>query len=220
MSFESVLQARDSARLYDHEVLPMVQTSAQRRTLMPTILMPNAKDLREVDLAACLLEERIVYFGTEVNNETANACVQQLVYLNAKDPKTPIQMYLNSPGGSVVDGMAIYDMMQRIEAPVHVTVAGMAASMGSIILSGGEKGHRKIMKHGEVLLHQPLGGARGPATDIQITAQRILKMKEQLIRVLAENCGQKYEKVLEDCDRDYWLDADEALEYGIVDSII
>jgi len=187
---------------------------------MPTILLPNAKDLREVDISACLLEERIVYFGTEVNNETSNACVQQLLYLQSQDGKAPIQMYLNSPGGSVVDGMAIYDTMQRITAPVHVTVAGMAASMGSIILSGGEKGERAIMKHGEVLLHQPLGGARGPATDIQISAQRILKTKEQLIRVLAENCSQEYEKVLEDCDRDYWLDADEALAYGIVDKVI
>jgi ATP-dependent Clp protease protease subunit len=187
---------------------------------MPTVLLPKAKEVREVDLAACLLEERIVYFGTDVNNDSSNACVQSLIYLAARDAKAPITMYLNSPGGSVVDGMAIYDTMQRIAPPVHVIVAGMAASMGSIILSGGAKGERAIMPHGEVLLHQPLGGARGPATDIQISAVRILKTKEQLIRLLAKNCGQKYEKVLEDCDRDYWLDAEEALAYGIVDKII
>ena len=187
---------------------------------MATVLLPKSADTREVALDACLLQERIVYFGTEVTNETANPCVQALLYLEAKDAKKPITLYLNSPGGSVVDGMAIYDTMQRISCPVHVIVAGMAASMGSIILSGGEKGERAIMKHGEVLLHQPLGGARGPATDIQISAQRILKTKEQLIRLLAENCGQTYEKVLEDCDRDYWLDADEALAYGIVDKIV
>ena len=186
----------------------------------PKILLRDAENLRAVDVPTKLLDERIVYFGTEVNQDTANACVQQLIYLNSADAQAPIHLHLNSPGGSVVDGMAIYDTIQRISAPVHCLVCGMAASMGSVILSGCEKGERAIMQHGEVLLHQPLGGARGPATDIQISAKRILKMKQQLLQLLADNCGQTYEKLQEDCDRDFWLDAEESLAYGIVDKIV
>lgn len=186
----------------------------------PRVLLPDAKDLKSVEITSCLLQRRIVYFGTEVNNETANACVQQLLYLESEDAKQPITLYINSPGGSIIDGMAIYDTIQRVRCPVHAVVAGMAASMGSVLLSGCEKGERAIMRHGEVLLHQPLGGARGPATDIQITARHIGRLKERLLTVLAENCGQPYEKLLKDCDRDLWLDADEAMEYGIVDKIL
>lgn len=184
-----------------------------------TVLQPKS-DLRPVDIDACLLEDRVVYCGTEVSSDSSNLLVKQLVLLNSRDSKAPITLYINTPGGSIVDGMAVYDTIQRIAAPVHAIVAGMAASMGSVILSGCEKGERRIMKHGEVLLHQPLGGARGPATDIQISAQRILKMKETLLRLLADNCGQPFEKLQEDCDRDYWLDAEESLAYGIVDEII
>ncbi len=173
-----------------------------------------------LDIPTRLLADRIVWFGEEVNNRTANRCVRQLTYLALEDSKKPITLYLNSPGGSIVDGMAVYDVIRRSPAPVHCIVSGMAASMGAIILSGCAKGHRKIFKHGEVLLHQPLGGARGQATDVEISAKRILKMKETLLKILAENCGQTYEKVAEDCDRDYWLDADEAKAYGIVDEII
>lgn len=188
--------------------------------MTPTVLLPDAKDLKSVDITAGLLENRVVFFGTEVTSETANAAVQQFLVLEARDPKAPITLYLNSPGGSVVDGMAIYDTIRRISCPVHCVVSGMAASMGSVILSGCEKGHRMIQPHGEVLLHQPLGGARGPATDIQISAQRILKMKQTLLQVLADNCGQPLEKLVEDCDRDYWLDAEEAVAYGICDGIL
>ncbi len=186
----------------------------------PKVLIENAENLKAFDLDSCLLQERTVFLGTEVSSESSNSMVKQLLYLESKDAKAPITMYINTPGGSIVDGMAIYDTMQRISCPVHGIVSGMAASMGSVIISGCEKGERSIMRHGEVLLHQPLGGARGPATDIQISAQRILKMKETLLRRLAENCGQTYEKLLADCDRDFWLDADESLAYGIVDKII
>ena len=186
----------------------------------PKVLLDDADKLKSFDLDSCLLQERTLFLGTEVSSESSNSMVKQLLYLESKDAKKPITLYINTPGGSIVDGMAVYDTIRRISCPVHAVVSGMAASMGSVILSGCEKGHRSIMRHGEVLLHQPLGGARGPATDIQISAQRILKMKETLLRVLAENCGQKYEKLLEDCDRDYWLDADESLAYGIVDKII
>ena len=186
------------------------------------ILIPKTKDTdyRELNLSSRLLLDRVIYFGTEVDNESANAIVQKLIYLQLEDAKKPITLYINSPGGSIVDGMAIYDTIRRASCPVHAIVAGMAASMGAVILSGCTKGERAIMAHGEVLLHQPLGGARGQATDVEISANRIIKMKRMLLTLLAENTGHTYEKLAEDCDRDYWLDADEALAYGIVDKII
>jgi ATP-dependent Clp protease, protease subunit len=186
----------------------------------PKVIMTRDGKPVVMDLSTRLLAERVVWFGEEVNNRSANRCVRQLTYLALDDAKKPITLYLNSPGGSIVDGMAIYDTIRRSPAPVHCIVAGMAASMGAIILSGCAKGHRRILKHGEVLLHQPLGGARGQATDIEISAKRILKMKEMLLRILSTNCNQPYEKVAEDCDRDYWLDADDAKAYGIVDEVI
>ncbi len=186
----------------------------------PEIIIENAKETKAFSLEAGLLQKRIVYIGTEISNTSSNAAVQQLLYLELEDPQAPITLYINTPGGSIVDGMAIYDTIQRVSCPVHAVVAGMAASMGSILLCGCEKGERAILPHGEVLLHQPLGGARGPATDIQISAQRILKMKKMLLQILADNCGQPFEKLEKDCDRDYWLDAEEALAYGIVDKIL
>ncbi|MEK7412061.1 MAG: ATP-dependent Clp protease proteolytic subunit [Planctomycetota bacterium] len=182
----------------------------------------TTKDGKKVvtDIATRLMTERIIWLGTDVNNRSANRIVRQLTFLALDDPKKPITLYLNSPGGSIVDGMAIYDTIKRSSAPVHCIVSGMAASMGAVILSGCAKGHRKILAHGEVLLHQPLGGARGQATDVEISAKRILKMKETLLQILAANCGQPFEKVAEDCDRDYWLDASEAKAYGIVDEIL
>lgn len=186
------------------------------------ILIPKTKDTdyRELSLSSRLLLDRVVYFGTEVDNESANTIVQQLLFLQLEDPKKPITLYINSPGGSIVDGMAIYDTIKRSTCPVHAVVAGMAASMGAVILSGCTKGERAILPHGEVLLHQPLGGARGQATDVEISANRIIKMKRMLLTLLAENTGHPYEKLVEDCDRDYWLDADEAKAYGIVDKIL
>jgi ATP-dependent Clp protease protease subunit len=186
----------------------------------PKVLAPKSKDLREVDLASRLLLDRIIYLGTEIDNSCANAMVQQFLCLQLDDAKKPITLYINSPGGSIVDGMAIYDMIQRSSCPVHAVVAGMAASMGAVILSGCTKGERAILPHGEVLLHQPLGGARGQATDVEISANRILKMKRRLLQILAKNTGHPYEKLVEDCDRDYWLDAEEAKAYGIIDKIL
>ena len=186
----------------------------------PKILMPKGTDGRPVDLLTRLYHDRIVWLGTEIDSDRANHCVQQLLCLQLQDPTKPITLYINSPGGSIVDGMAIYDCIKRSPCEVHAVVAGMAASMGAVILSGCTKGHRAILPHGEVLLHQPLGGARGQATDVEISAKRILKMKEILLRLLAENTGHPYEKLAEDCDRDYWLDAEDALAYGIIDKII
>lgn len=187
---------------------------------MTKVLLPEAKDKRLVDLDAVLLDERIVWLGTQVDHESSNAVVKQLTWLAKADPERPITLYINSPGGSVVDGMAVYDTIRRIPCPVHAVVSGMAASMGAVILSGCEKGHRAVMPHGEVLLHQPLGGVRGSATEIEISANRLLKTKETLLRILAENTGHTYEKLVHDCDRDYWLDADEAVAYGICDYIL
>jgi ATP-dependent Clp protease protease subunit len=186
----------------------------------PQVLVSKIKDTRAVDLPTRLFMDRIVYLGQAIDNTVANSLVQQLLALQLDDAKKPITLYINSPGGSIVDGMAIYDVIKKSPCPVHAIVAGMAASMGAIILSGCTKGHRSTLAHGEVLLHQPLGGARGQATDIEISAKRILKMKEMLMNILAENTGQKVEKVQEDCDRDYWLDADAAKAYGIIDKII
>jgi len=186
----------------------------------PQVLVSKIKDTRSVDLPTRLFMDRIVYLGQAIDNTVANSIVQQLLALQFDDAKKPITLYINSPGGSIVDGMAIYDVIKKSSCPVHAVVAGMAASMGAIILSGCTKGHRATLAHGEVLLHQPLGGARGQATDIEISAKRILKMKDMLLNILAENTGQKVEKVHEDCDRDYWLDAEEAKAYGIIDKII
>lgn len=186
----------------------------------PRVILPKAADQRAFEIESCLLGERKVFFGEQVDSQSAGALVQQLLYLEAQSGKEPVTLYINSPGGSIVDGMAVYDTIRHIACPVHAVVCGMAASMGAVILSGCEKGERSIMPHGEVLLHQPLGGSRGQATDIEISARRILKMKEMLLRILAENTGKDYETVLEDCDRDHWLDPQEAVDYGICDKIM
>ncbi len=186
----------------------------------PRVLAPRPTVMREVDLHSRLLLERIVFLGDAIDNLVANSIVQQLLALQLDDPTKPITLYINSPGGSIVDGMAIYDTIQCAKCPVHAIVAGMAASMGAVILSGCTKGHRGILPHGEVLLHQPLGGARGQATDVEISANRILKMKRTLLQILATNTGHSYDKLVEDCDRDYWLDAEQAKAYGIIDVLL
>lgn len=186
----------------------------------PKIQAPKGRDGRLVDLPSRLYMDRIVWLGSEIDASVSNSIVQQLIGLQLDDATKPITLYINSPGGSIVDGMAIYDTIRRSTAPVHCVVAGMAASMGAVILSGCKKGERAILPHGEVLLHQPLGGARGQATDIEISANRILKMKKTLLQILADNSGHPFEKLEEDCDRDYWLDAEEALAYGMVDKIL
>ncbi len=186
----------------------------------PKILIAKPKDTKDLDLVSRLLMDRIVYLGSEVYSDLANNIVQQLLYLQREDTSAPITLYINTPGGSIVDGMAIYDVIKKSPCPVKAVVAGMAASMGAVILSGCTKGERSILPHGEVLLHQPLGGARGQATDVEISANRIIKMKRMLLTILSENTGHPYEKLVEDCDRDYWLDADDAKAYGIIDKII
>jgi len=156
----------------------------------------------------------------EVNDVTASLVVAQLLYLEAQDPDKDIQFYINSPGGSITSGMAIYDTMQYIKADVSTICIGMAASMGAFLLSAGTKGKRMALPNAEVMIHQPSGGSRGQATDIQIQAERILKMKQNLNKILAENTGKSIEQIERDCERDYFMSAQEAVEYGILDKVI
>jgi ATP-dependent Clp protease protease subunit len=166
------------------------------------------------------LEQRKVFLWGEVHDKSAKEITNRLLYLEATDPGKEITFYINSPGGVITSGMVIYDTMQMISSPVSTVCMGMAASMGSILLSGGAKGKRYIYPHGEVMIHQPSGGGQGTSADLEIMAVQILKAKELGAKILADNCGQSYEKVMKDFDRDYWMDAEESKKYGIVDQIL
>ena len=166
------------------------------------------------------LEQRKVFLWGEVHDKSAKEITNRLLYLEATDPGKEITFYINSPGGVITSGMVIYDTMQMISSPVNTVCMGMAASMGSILLSGGAKGKRYIYPHGEVMIHQPSGGGQGTSADLEIMAVQILKAKQLGAKILAENCGQSYEKVMKDFDRDYWMDAEESKKYGIVDQIL
>ena len=166
------------------------------------------------------IEQRKIFLWGEVHDKSARDITNRLLYLEAIDPGKEITFYINSPGGVITSGMVIYDTMQMISSPVSTVCMGMAASMGSILLSGGKKGKRYIFPHGEVMIHQPSGGGQGTSADLEIMALQIQKAKEIGAKILAENCGQTYEKVMEDFDRDYWMDAEQSKKYGIVDSII
>lgn len=166
------------------------------------------------------LEQRKVFLWGEVHDKSAKEITNRLLYLEATDPGKEITFYINSPGGVITSGMVIYDTMQMISSPVNTVCMGMAASMGSILLSGGAKGKRYIYPHGEVMIHQPSGGGQGTSADLEIMAVQILKAKQLGAKILADNCGQTYEKVMKDFDRDYWMDAEESKKYGIVDQIL
>ena len=166
------------------------------------------------------IEQRKIFLWGAVDDKSAKDITARLLYLEAIDPGKEITFYINSPGGMVVSGMVVYDTMQMISSPVSTVCMGMAASMGSILLSGGSKGRRFIFPHGEVMIHQPSGGGQGTSADLEIMALQIAKTKEMGAKILAENCGQTYEKVMKDFDRDYWMDAKESLAYGIVDGLI
>jgi ATP-dependent Clp protease protease subunit len=174
---------------------------------------------RSYDIYSRLLEDRVVFLNGEVNSQSANLVIAQLIFLEAKDPTKDISLYINSPGGSVSDGFAIYDTMNYIKCDVSTICVGMAASMGAFLLAAGAKGKRYALPNSEVMIHQPLGGARGQASDIQIQAEHILKLKKRLTKILAENSGQTVEKVAADCDRDYFMTAAEAKEYGLIDKV-
>ena len=175
---------------------------------------------RSYDIYSRLLRERIIFLGDEVNDATASLVVAQMLFLESEDPGKDINLYINSPGGSVTAGMAIYDTMNYIKCDVSTLCVGMAASMGAFLLAGGKKGKRFILPNAEVMIHQPSGGARGQATEIQIVAEKILQTKEKLNRILAANTGQPYEVVCRDTERDHYLTAEEACDYGLVDKVL
>jgi ATP-dependent Clp protease protease subunit len=175
---------------------------------------------RAFDIYSRLLKDRIVFLGGPIDEHTANLVVAQLLFLNSEDPKKDIHLYINSPGGVVTDGLAILDTMNHIRADVATYCVGMAASMGAVLLSAGTKGKRFVLPNAEVMIHQPHGGAQGQATDIEISAKRIIRMRETLAEILAKNTGQKIENIEKDSDRDHWMSAEEAKKYGIVDQIL
>ena len=189
-------------------------------SLVPYVIEQTSRGERSYDIYSRLLKERIIFLGEEVNETTASLTVAQLLFLEAEDPEKDIQLYINSPGGSVTAGMAIYDTMQYIKCDVSTICIGMAASMGAFLLAGGKKGKRMALPNAEIMIHQPLGGAQGQATEIEIAAKHILQTKQKLNQILAENTGKPYEVVAADTERDHWLDAQEALEYGLIDGII
>ncbi len=187
---------------------------------IPTVIDSDGKYERPYDIYSRLLKERIVFLSGEVNEDTATSVVAQLLFLESKDPSKDISLYINSPGGSVTAGMAIYDTMNYIKCDVSTICVGMAASMGAFLLAGGAKGKRYALPNSEIMIHQPSGGAQGQATEIEIAAENIIKTKKRLNEILAENTGKPVEQVAIDTDRDHYMSASEALEYGIIDRII
>ena len=188
--------------------------------LVPYVIEQNSRGERSYDIYSRLLKDRIIFLGEEINDATASVVVAQLLFLESEDPGKDIHMYINSPGGSVTAGMAIYDTMNYVKCDVSTTCIGMAASMGAFLLSSGAKGKRYALPNAEIMIHQPLGGAQGQATEIQIAAEHILKTKKKLNDILAANSGQPVEVVEKDTDRDNLMSADEAKEYGLVDQVI
>ena len=188
--------------------------------LVPYVIEQNSRGERSYDIYSRLLKDRIIFLGEEINDAVASTVVAQLLFLESEDPGKDIHMYINSPGGSVTAGMAIYDTMNYVKCDVSTTCIGMAASMGAFLLSSGAKGKRYALPNAEVMIHQPLGGAQGQATEIQIAAEHILKTKKKLNQILADNAGKPVEEVEKDTDRDNWLSADEAKEYGLIDDVI
>ena len=188
--------------------------------LVPYVVEQTNSGERSYDIYSRLLKERIIFLGEEVNNVTANLIVAQLLFLESEDPNKDISFYINSPGGSISDGMAIYDTMKYIKCDVSTICIGMAASMGAFLLSGGTKGKRYALPNAEIMIHQPSGGSQGQATDMKIVTEHILKTKARMNRLMAEHTGQPVEKVEADTERDNWMTAEEAKAYGLIDEII
>jgi len=188
--------------------------------LIPMVIEQTNRGERSFDIYSRLLKDRIVFLGGEINDDVANLVVAQLLFLEMENPDSDISLYINSPGGSVTAGMAIYDTMQYVKCDVSTICIGMAASMGAFLLASGAKGKRKILPNAEVMIHQPLGGTQGQATDIAIHAERMIRIKNRMNEILAQRTGQSLEKIKADVERDYFLTADAAKEYGLVDDII
>jgi len=188
--------------------------------LVPYVVEQTSRGERSYDIFSRLLKERIIIIGDEINQATASLVVAQLLFLAAEDPDKDINIYINSPGGSVTDGFAIFDTMNHIKPDVSTICVGMAASMGAFLLAAGTKGKRFALPNSEIMIHQPLGGAKGQATDIKIQAEQILKIKDKINHILSERTGQPLEKIQTDCERDFFMSADEAKEYGLIDAIL
>ena len=187
---------------------------------IPYVIEQTGRGERSYDIYSRLLKDRIIFLGSEVEDGVANSIVAQLLFLESEDPDKDIHLYINSPGGSVTAGLAIYDTMQYIKSPVSTICVGLAASMAAVLLAGGAKGKRLALPNAEIMIHQPLGGAQGQASDIEIRARNILKTKDRMNRILAQHTGQELEKVARDTDRDNYMTAEEALNYGLIDRVI
>ena len=190
------------------------------QSIVPMVIETSPRGERAFDIYSLLLKERIVFLGTPINDQVANLIIAQLLFLEREDPDKGINLYINSPGGVISSGMAIYDTMHLIKPEVSTICLGMAASMATILLSGGEKGKRYVLPNSTVHMHQPLGGAQGQASDIEIAAREIIRLQDKIRTMLAENAGQSYDKIARDTDRDYYLSAELAVEYSLVDEIL
>lgn len=189
-------------------------------SLIPYVIEQTSRGERSYDIYSRLLKDRIIFLGEEVNANSAAVVVAQLLFLEAEDPSKDIHLYINSPGGEITSGMAIYDTMRYIKCDVSTICIGMAASMGAFLLAGGTKGKRMALPNAEIMIHQPSGGSQGQATEIEIAAKHILRTKEKLNRILSDNTGKPYETVAADTERDNWMDAEEAKAYGLIDSVV
>lgn len=189
-------------------------------SMTPYIIEERQMNVAQMDVFSRLMMDRVMFLGTAIDDQVANVIQAQLLFLQSVDPKRDIQMYINSPGGSVYAGLGIYDTMQYITPDVATICTGMAASMGAVLLCAGQEGKRTALPHSRVMIHQPLGGAQGQASDIEITAREILKLKDELYQIIAKHSGQTLEKVNQDSDRDYWMKAEEAKAYGMVDEVL
>ena len=189
-------------------------------SMTPYIIEERQMNVAQMDVFSRLMMDRVMFLGTAIDDQVANVIQAQLLFLQSVDPKRDIQMYINSPGGSVYAGLGIYDTMQFISPDVATICTGMAASMGAVLLCAGQEGKRTALPHSRVMIHQPLGGAQGQASDIEITAREILKLKDELYQIIAKHSGQTLEKVNQDSDRDYWMKAEEAKAYGMVDEVL
>ncbi len=188
--------------------------------VIPMVIESSGRGERAYDIYSLLLKERIVFVGTPINDQVSNLIVAQLLYLNREDPEAPIQMYINSPGGQIYAGLAIYDTMQMITNPISTVAVGLTASFGTVLLTAGTKGQRYALPHATVHMHQPLGGAQGQASDIEIQAKEILRLRARLNEILAHHTGQSLETIERDTERDYYMSAQEAAEYGLVDKVL
>ncbi|MDE5554292.1 MAG: ATP-dependent Clp endopeptidase proteolytic subunit ClpP [Muribaculaceae bacterium] len=197
-----------------------INAAVSANYINPSIIEERQLNVAQMDVFSRLMMDRIIFLGTEVNDYTANVIQAQLLYLDSADPGKDVSIYINSPGGSVYAGLGIYDTMQYISSDVATICTGMAASMAAVLLVAGEKGKRFALRHSRVMIHQPMGGAQGQASDIEITAREIKKLKHELYTIIADHSGQPFDKVEKDSDRDYWMTAEEAKEYGMIDSVL